>query len=238
MIAMISQPRYLPFGPYLRRMRSADVVVVLDTVQYSKRDWENRNRVRNTDGPVWLTVPVRGSHRVPISEIEVDVDQPWQQKHWRTLSLSYARAPHFEELADWLRPHYEREPPRLLRDLDRELTDAMLDRLGEPQPRRVLASELDADGTGTALLVSLCGAIGATGYLSGPEGRNYLDPDEFDAAGIELFVDDAGLGPYPQLHGEWIENLSAIDLMANVGSAAAGQLLAPLDVIPRGGRER
>lgn len=213
---VISQPRFLPAASYFHRMTLADVFVVLDTVQYTPRDWENRNRILGPDGPQWLTVPVVHVSRTQrILETRIDNAQDWRSKHLRTLEAAYARAPHYAATMRVLEDLYGRDWNRLL-ELDRHFMDAVVGELGI-RCRFVLASELAGEGKGQDLLVSLCRAVGADTYLSGSLGRNYLRTGDWAAAGIRLRYHDYEPAPYPQVLPGFTPWMSVVDMMMNCG---------------------
>ena len=167
--------------------------------------------------------------------MRVDNTAPWQTRHWRTLEQSYARAPHFDWLARSLQPIYESERWENLTTLNTTLI-LLLAGLLEIEPDLILASELRVDGTGSELIVNLCRAIGADAYLSGPQGRNYLDVAAFHEVGIKVIYQDFEPLPYPQLHGDFVPYLSAIDLLFNCGPDSAAFLRdtqpGPVEAVP------
>lgn len=215
----IHQPHYLPWLGYLAKWAAADVLVFLDTVQYEKNGWQNRNRVKTKDGPRWLTVPVRARLGVSIADVDVDAGQPWGRRHWTAIEHAYARAPYFERYAVALRDFYGRPWPRLA-PLAVDSATWLGRTAGVVTPTR-LASELGvtvADPTGR--LVALCQALGATTYLAGRDGVAYMDLGQFAAAGIEVRAQRYDHPVYPQLHGEFVPLLSALDLLLMTGDEA------------------
>ena len=217
---MISQPRYLPGLSYLHRISLCDLLISLDTVQYTPRDWENRNRIKSPTGPLWLSVPVVHEQRSQlIRTTRVGTEWQWQMKHLRSLEWNYRKAPHFENLYPELKAVLQ-QPWSYLVDLNIDLTAWLLRRLDVSVPV-IRASELGAvEGSGSRLLSDLCRAVGATTYLSGPLGRNYISTADFTEAGVQVAFHDYVHPVYPQLHGGFLSNLSSIDLMFNVGPDA------------------
>lgn len=222
-IVVINQPRYLPSCGYLHRMRLADQFVYLDSVKYSPHDWENRNRIKTARGPQWVSVPVR---RVALEQRIADTTidaRGWARRHLRAVELNYRRAPHFDALYPLLRGVLERPWARLV-DLNLCLTDALLGYLGWQAPW-VRASELGVEGLrGQDLLIALCHKVGADVYLSGPLGREYIAPARFREAGLGLTFHDYRPPVYPQLFGDFMPNLSALDLLFNCGPEAAERM--------------
>ena len=228
--AVISQPRFLPAANYFHRMMLADVFVVLDTVQYTPRDWENRNRILGPDGPQWLSVPVIHVSRTQrILETRVDNTQDWRSKHLRTLEAAYGRAPHYAPTMRLLEGLYRPAWDRLL-DLDRHFIADAVRELGIGC-EFVLASDLEAEGKGQALLMSLCRAVGADTYLSGALGRDYLRPPDWAAAGIRLRYHDYRPAVHPQLLPGFTPWMSVVDMMMNCGPATR-EVLAQGQPVP------
>ena len=122
----------MPYLGYLHRMAASDTFILLDSVQYSRHDWENRNKVKTAEGPVWLTVPVKAEFGAPIPEVAIDNAQPWQEKHWRTLGQSYPRAAHFDWLCEQLRSIYHDRTWLDLMSLNTALTDLLCAKLRSP----------------------------------------------------------------------------------------------------------
>lgn len=215
-IAVISQPRFLPAANYVHRMIVCDVFVLLDTVQFSKRDWENRNRIKVASGPAWVTVPVRGHSRgTPIHEIRIDNEQPWADKILGMIRRAYEGARFFDEnypgIADILRRDWDR-----LVDLNVALIDWICSEMSI-RCEFVKSRSLGVEGTGQELLIELCKAVGANHYLSGPNGRDYIDTDQWQQSGIGLHFHDYVCAEYPQQFGEFEPWLSVVDMLMNCG---------------------
>ena len=217
----IHQPQYLPWLGYLAKWAAADLFIVLDVVQYEKNGWQNRNRIKTPDGARWLTVPVHASLGTPISEVMIDSSQSWPARHQRAIEQSYARAPglavYHEDLKRFYATPWTRLAP-LATDSARWLARA----LGIATPLR-LASELlgtSTSATATARLVALCRAAGADTYLAGEHGSGYMDLAEFAAAGIGVLAQRYEHPVYPQIHGEFVPHLSALDLLLTAGDQA------------------
>jgi hypothetical protein len=213
------QPQYLPWLGFFDKLAQADVFVLLDTVQFKKNEWQNRNRIKGPAGPQWLTVPVR--HRFPqtIAEVEVPPDDPWSRKHLRALETNYGRAPHFGAVMPLLEGVLAQSWSRLA-PLNIELIARLADVLGIDTDVR-LGSQLTARDHPTLRLVDLCAALDADTYLSGA-GGDYLETELFDQAGLALRFQRYEHPGYPQLHGAFVPDLSVIDLLMNCGPESGG----------------
>jgi len=215
----IHQPHYLPWLGYLAKWAEADLFVFLDTVQYEKNGWQNRNRIRTREGVQWLTVPVRAPLGTPIADVEIDARQDWARRHLRAIELAYARAPALRRLAPALRALYAQTWTRLA-PLAVASARWLAGAVGIRTPAR-LASELGiAAADPTERLVALCRAVGATTYLSGPDGVRYMELGRFAAAGIEVRAQAYTHPIYAQLHGEFVPFLSGLDLLLMHGDDA------------------
>jgi hypothetical protein len=222
----ILQSNYVPWKGYFDLMRSVDTFVVYDVVQYTKNDWRNRNRVKSANGPVWLTIPVAqvGSFGQRVLDAEI-VPGTWTEKHLRTLLQAYARAAHVDDFRTELGALYEAAAEmRLLHDVNMLFIDAARRWLGI-ETHLVQAHDYVLPDDRNERLVALCSALGASTYVSGPAAKSYLDETVFTHAkiGVEWF-DYGGYAPYPQLHGDFVHEVSVLDLVLNTGPDAARYL--------------
>lgn len=229
-IISVHQPHYLPWLGYFDKIDRSDVFVILDKVQYKKREFQNRNRVKTAGGVKWLTAPVvtRGRYLQTTGEVEIDNSEDWRASHLRTLELNYRRAPHFDPLYGALAELLNRNEWRLLAELNTAMLRFFMEELGIGTPIR-FESELGAPGEKTERIVNICRALGADAYLSGAGGRDYLDEAAFADAGLRLTYQDYEHPEYPQLHGAFEPYMAAVDLMFNAGAAS-------LDIIRSGRR--
>ena len=219
----IHQPHYLPWLGYFAKWAAADRFIFLDTVQYEKNGWQNRNRVKMAAGPRWLTVPIHARLGTPMREVTIDTAQPWRERHLRAIEQAYAKAPELGRYRDALAAFYRQDWDRLA-PLAMASSRWLAGALGVATPA-VLASELVVEGTGaaddaTARLVALCRAVGADTYLAGQDGARYMDTQRFVAAGIAVQAQRYEHPVYGQLHGEFAPFLSALDLLLTHGDEA------------------
>jgi hypothetical protein len=212
----VCQSNYIPWKGYFDLIRKADIFVLYDTVQYTKNDWRNRNRILTSQGVSWLTVPVRHLHLDQlINEIQI-ADQRWQTKHWRTLEQHYRRAPYFERYADDLSPLYHQEW-HSLSALNESLLRTLC-QLMQIGTRIVRAEDYHLTGDRNERLVQLAQQSQANRYLSGPSAMSYLDQALFTAADIEVsWMNYSDYRPYPQLHQPFVHAVSVLDLLFNTG---------------------
>lgn len=222
---VIHQPDFLPHIGFFHRFLDADLYVVLDHVQFvhSNRSWTHRDRIKTPRGAQWLTVSVRKAQRdTPINAIELS-DMDWRSQNLSLVHENYRDASHFKEIFAELEKLYALPCTKLV-----EFTTASIDillRLFDISIPRVLSSALQPTGHKNELLVDILRKVGATRYLSGIGARDYFDSAPFSEAGIEVAWQDFKHPVYPQLHGEFVPNLSSIDLLFNCGTGRSREIL-------------
>ena len=231
MRVVVLQSNYLPWKGYFDLMRSADLFVVYDSVQYTKNDWRNRNLLKGPNGTTWLTIPVQTAGRPTQRIDEASVaDGRWARKHWMTIVQSLGKRPHFSDYrTEWEQWFVEAADLRLLHDINLVFLRGMARQLSVTTP--IVEStdfDLGPDDTGrsaTERLVGLCSAANATTYITGPAGLEYMELDHFRDAGISVeVIDYSRYPPYPQLTEPFVHGVSALDLLANVGVDASTHL--------------
>jgi hypothetical protein len=217
---------YLPWLGLFHKIALADQFISFDQVQYQPKDWNNRNRIKTQQGPIWLSVPVlrKGYLERNISDIEINNVEPWARKHWRSLKLAYAKAPHFARYADFFEDTYARQWHTLV-ELNAYMLAWFLDTLGIKVPVRS-AGEWQFQGEKSALVLDMCRQVGASQYIFGIQGRDYADVPAFTAAGVKAHFQDYRHPEYPQLHGAFTPYLSIVDLLFNCGDESRDILLS------------
>lgn len=231
------QPNYLPYLGFFHKIACADLFVVVDNTQFVKRGpfgWIHRNRIRTDakEGWSWLTVPVltKGKFSQRINETNIDNELPWQRKHLKTIEWHYRKAPYFNTYMRFLRSVLERKTA-ILSDLTETLIRGLLD-LMDIGTRTVRASELGISGKGTSYVVDLCKKTGATTYISGIHGKDYLDESAFAAAGVKLEYQQFAHPLYRQVYTDrFVPNLSIIDLLMNEGPRSKELLMSPTETV-------
>jgi hypothetical protein len=216
------QSNYIPWKGYFDLINEVDEFVFLDEVQYTRRDWRNRNRIKFDGELRWLTIPVevKGRYRQRIDETRI-ADRSWADEHLATLVHAYRRAPHFDATAALLEPLYRRHAgTELLTDVNVDFVTAICEHLGI-RTRLSRSTDYATGDERSRRLLDLCLALGADEYLSGPAARDYLDVESFEAAGVRvLWADYGGYPEYPQLGGAFEHGVSIVDLLFNTGPAA------------------
>ena len=217
----IIQSNYVPWKGYFDIIGSVDLFVFYDDVQYTKRDWRNRNLIKTPRGVSWLTVPCGTGGRRLIHEVRLE-DPSWQRRHWETLRQNYREAAHWDHLAPLLEEFYLKQEWTSLS----ELNQAFIRRIARGylgiETRFGDSREHDLGHTKSRRLLGLLMKVGATDYLTGPTAKAYLDEAAFDEAGVRVeYVSYDGYPEYRQLHGPFVHGVSILDLLLNEGPRAA-----------------
>jgi WbqC-like protein family len=219
----IHQPQYLPWLGYLAKWAAADLFVFLDTVQYEKNGWQNRNRIKTPDGARWLTVPVRARLGIRIADVAIDDEQPWPTRHLRVIEHAYAEAPYWrtrrDALAAWYAERWECLAPAAVAS-----AELLAGEVGVRTPTRLASSLAVDDDDPTGRLVALCRAVGADTYLAGGHASRYMDATRFAEAGIRVLYQAYSHPVYAQQHGDFVPFLSGLDLLLMHGDASLGIL--------------
>lgn len=217
----IVQSNYIPWKGYFDLIAAVDEFILYDDMQYTRRDWRNRNQIKMPQGVQWLTVPVlvKGKYYQKIRETEI-AGSDWATAHWKSLSQNYRRAPYFKEISAWLEPLYLSESYSYLSQLNRRFIEAICKYL---EVNTTISNSWDYtlfDGK-TERLAHLCAQADGTEYISGPSAKNYIEEHIFTEMGIKLtWFDYTNYPKYPQLWGEFTHEVSILDLLFNCGKDA------------------
>jgi hypothetical protein len=221
MIVSAARPYFCPYPGYFARILSSDVFVVLDDVQFPQGStWITRNRFKNDQGELWMSIPVmkKGLGLQKIGDVKVSQEERWRRKHLASLQQAYLHAPYRDEHMGIFERLLSGEQEGIL-NIDLEFIVYALAELGSTT-RVVKMSGLHVQGAGTGLIVEICRSLGASCYLSPDSSRKWLDEALFDRAGIEVRPFNPASPTYPQLWGTFIGNLSIFDLLFTCGPKA------------------
>ncbi|MCD7880978.1 MAG: WbqC family protein [Clostridiales bacterium] len=218
----ILQSNYIPWKGYFDLINMVDEFILYDDMQYTRRDWRNRNKIKTFGGVKWLTIPVdvKGKFYQMINETRV-MDHKWAEEHWKSLHMNYARAPHFKELAPMLEDLYGQAAGMdYLSDINYLFLTNICRYLGIETKITWSSDYTLADGK-TERLVELVKSAGGGYYLSGPAAKDYIVDECFEQAGIQLdYMNYDGYPEYPQLHGDFVHTVSILDLLFQEGPDA------------------
>ncbi len=216
----ILQSNYIPWKGYFDLIAAVDEFILYDDMQYTRRDWRNRNKIKTPQGLLWLTVPVKvkGKYFQEIKNTELD-GMDWAKQHVRSLEQHYKKAPYFKDVMDFLAPLYTQNYSTIS-ELNTAFIKAICSYVGIDTKITTSSDYTLVDGK-TERLVDLCAQAGATEYISGPAAKDYVVDELFQEANIKLtWFDYAGYEAYPQLWGDFEHGVSMVDLLFNCGQNA------------------
>lgn len=219
----IMQPTFLPWVGYFALMDQVDRFVLLDDVQFDKRSWQQRNRIKTANGPVWLTVPVltKGRRYQTIQEAKIQPDARFAEAALKTLEHAYSKAPYFDQIMERVTPAFECEKAGLC-ELNIALIESLCDLMGL-KADIVRSSATPVSSSKAQRLADLCIVHGVRRYIATPGSFDYLDGDSSLAdAGIALSYFAYTHPEWPQLHGSFEPYMSALDLVMNALPDALG----------------
>ncbi len=221
MILTIHQPEHLPWLGFFNKMSKAEVFVFLDSVQFRKNYFQNRNKILGSNGVQWINVPtsVKGHMDSDLAHTEIDTGRAnakWKMKYLRTIQMSYSKHPYFKDVYPTLEEAILTETPYLC-DINIAIIKNFAEKL-DLHPQFVRSSKLNLSSAKSDLIFDICKEMKADVYIAGPSGRNYLNIEHFLNAGIIVKYNDYIHPVYPQRKTEQFESkLSAIDLFMNCG---------------------
>lgn len=222
---LIVQSSYIPWKGYFDLVNRADEFILYDDMQYTRRDWRNRNLIKTPNGLLWLTIPVqvKGKYFQRICDTKIN-DPSWGEKHWKSISQNYSRARYFKDYREFFERLYLGTNEEYLSRVNYMFIREICGILGiATKLTWSMDYHLPAEEglRKTERLVALCKAANATHYISGPSARDYIVRELFDREEIELsYMDYAGYPEYPQLYGKFEHGVSIIDLIFNEGPNA------------------
>ena len=215
-VVMIRQPGYLPYLGFFKKIQTSDIFVYLDDVLFSKDGDENRNKIRTFAGTAWLTVPLlRPVFGKKINEVRVANHVDWSTKHKNSIKENYKNAPYFSQYWDSIDHILSKKWTKLI-DLNFELIH-YFNSILDLSTKTVRSSELGISSTKSVRLLEICKKLNAQTYVSGELGKNYLDENIFQDAGIKVLYEKFHHPTYKQIHGDFVPYMCIIDLLFNEG---------------------
>ena len=221
MILSTHQPFFAPYTGFFQKMLLSDIMVLLDGVQFPRgTTWMARNRFKNDQGTLWMTIPVwkKGLGLQKISDVRICNEGKWRQKHLKSIRTAYRHASYLSNHDSWVESIFSSRFNRLV-DMNLEIISYIRDFL-KIDTQVVMMSSLDTSARGTTLLVELCQKLGASTYLAQADAKRYLANEFFDDSSIQLRYFKPIALIYPQLWGDFIPDLSCLDIILNCGEKA------------------
>jgi hypothetical protein len=217
MILTAHQPVYMPWLGLFHKISLADSYCIFDDVQYTKKDFVNRNRIKTKNGPLWLTVPIESvNHRqLKVKDARI-VQNGWQTKHFKSIQLAYSKSKYYSDYIDQIEFLFKEREWKYLADLNKAWLHFGLEILGI-NVKIFQAKDLKLEGVKSDLVADMCSKLGADAYIFGELGAGYADASTFEKIDVEIYFQKYEHPIYNQLHGEFVSNLSFIDLLFNEG---------------------
>ncbi|MCB0517156.1 MAG: WbqC family protein [Chitinophagales bacterium] len=224
---LITQSNYIPWRGYFDAIRVADVLVLYDEVQYTRRDWRNRNRILLQQKPHWLSIPVavKGKFLQTIEEVQVS-DQNWRKTHWEVLRHAYNKAPYWQEISELLMPLYLHSTETTLSQINFHFIRTILQYLHINTPIIWSNSIPKHTADASLRLLEICKFLQADTYLSGPAAKAYLHTSAFAQQNVRVaYFNYTNYPSYPQIGSTFfVPQLSVLDLLFNEGKNAVRYL--------------
>ena len=226
MILTAHQPVYMPWLGLFHKISLADTYCIFDDVQYTKKDFVNRNRIKTKDGPLWLTVPVESAnhHELKIKNVKV-IQDGWQTKHFKSIQSAYAKSRFYSDYIDQIEELFMAKKWAFLVDLNKAWLDFGLRSL-EIEVNIHKASDFHFEGSKSDLVASMCSQLQANSYIFGELGADYAEVSTFKKIGVSIHFQKYIHPTYTQLHGEFVSHLSFLDLLLNEGPKSREILLS------------
>jgi len=226
MILTAHQPVYLPWLGLFHKIALADMFCYFDIVQYQKKDYNNRNKIKTINGPLWLSVPVESKNHFEknVSQILIIQDR-WVEKHLKTIGLNYKKTTYFEEYFPMFRSTLIDASKKSLGQLNLKLLEYFMQSLNINTPI-VKASDYDFNGKGSDLVLDMCVKLEATKYIFGEQGKNYADVAAFNKAGVKVSFQKYNHPVYKQNGRDFLPYMSIIDLLFNEGEKSYDILMS------------
>ena len=216
----IIQSSYVPWKGYFHIIKKVDYFVFLDSVQYNRRNWRNRNLIKTPQGLKWLSVPNNGTQSMKIKDVKIDNSRQWNAKHFKTLVNSYRKCRHFEDYYDFIKKTFLQIKWRNLSELNQYFIKEISKFL------RIETIFLDADefeqkSEKNENIISILTQLQANYYLTGPTAKSYLDLNKFQKNDITVeFMNYPDYPIYRQPWGKFEQQVSILDLLFCEGEDA------------------
>lgn len=216
----ILQSNYIPWKGVFDMMNKVDTFVFFEDVDFTKRDWRIRNKIKTPEGEIWLTIPVKKASRgTKIYEIQISQEENWQEKHYKTITQYYKKAKYFEEYKWLLDKIYLEKKWKNLSEFNIFSNILIAKELGI-KTEFINSKDLKTSGTKDDKLIEICEKLEGNYYLSGPAAKDYIDNEKFKNKNINLAYIKYEYPKYKQLYGEFDHYLSIFDVLFNCGKDA------------------
>jgi hypothetical protein len=214
----ILQSNYIPWKGYFDLINMVDEFILYDDMQYTKRDWRNRNKIKTPQGLLWLSIPVevKGKYFQKINETKIS-EKDWAKKHWQQIKQNYSKAKCFNEYKDIFEELYMTYDEEYLSQINYKFITTINEILGITTKIR-WSSEFELIAGQTEKLLGICKDCDADIYISGPAAKDYFDEELAKKENIKVeWMDYSGYKEYEQLQLPFEHGVSILDLIFNEG---------------------
>ncbi len=216
MIIAVHQPQYLPWLGYFDKIDRSDVFVLLDTVQFKKNEWQNRNRIKTAQGAQWITVPVLYHFPQLIQDVEINNREKWQHKQRQTLLSNYRKAPCWSMLEPFFEEIFSSQWDTIAK-LNVHAVKRLAAIIGIETPLFVASDMGIFPEDPDERLIAITRHFGADAYLAGSGGHGYMDLEKYREGVVDVIFQEYRHPVYEQLYGDFEPFMSVIDLIFNHG---------------------
>ncbi|WP_160327635.1 WbqC family protein [Sporosarcina koreensis] len=212
------QPTYLPWIGYFHMMAQVETFVFLDDVQFSKRSWQQRNKIDYEGKEKWVTIPTitKGLRHQKILDVRIDNTVDWQSQHSQLIKHAYSKKPFYNDLEGILELY--KQECILLSDFTTSLIVFIAKEL-DIVTDLLKSSDIPVTGIKSSYLFNICEYLGASSYLSASGSKEYIEAESvFEKSNVRVNYHQGDPYIYPH-HSEkpFIPYLSIIDYIANRG---------------------
>ena len=228
----IMQPTFIPWIGYFAMMEAADEFIILDSVAFAKRSWQQRNKLKGAQGELLITIPAitKGHYRQLIKDVEIKKNAPELRKISKTIQSYYSKAPFFSNYSQFIFNIFQNPPSKIL-DLNLSIIYFLMNILGISENKILKSSSMKLDSKKADLLADICQLRNAREYLSAPGSKDYISKStSFKEKGIEVKYFEYNHPKYNQLHGEFISHIGTFDLIFNEGKNSRNIMLQGLNI--------
>jgi hypothetical protein len=214
----ILQPSFLPWLGYFKIIKKSDTVVFLDDVQFDKRSWQQKNIIKTANGQLNLTIPVLTKNKFDqkINEVLIDYKDNFIKKHLVTIKQNYSKSQYFELYFDLIEKIYNQKPQYLFH-LNMKFILFFMEKIFHEKKKYYFSSDLRLKTRKSQLILDICLKFNSTHYICAAGSKNYLDENAFNNENIKIEYSNYAHPIYKQLYGDFISNLSTLDLVMNEG---------------------
>lgn len=220
------QPCYIPWYGFFEKIAKSDVFAIHDVAQYEKGGYINRNQIKSSQGPLWLSIPIliKGNKNSLIKDLKIDNSQDWQRRHWKAIKMNYNKSEYFDKYYDFFGYIYNSNW-EYLHELNMTIINFILEELNITT-RLYFTSEMECRHQKKSdFVLSLCKELHADTYISGKLGKDYLIERDFELEGIKIDYQEIRKIEYKQLFKDFIPNLSIIDILFNCGAERTEEIV-------------